>query len=366
MSKKHAQNRAAKAARRKKLLTQSRKAAVAESQISLATRICRMAGVPIHSCLISEALADIGTGYLVLARKAADGRTAMAVFLLDVYCIGVKDVILRVGEASEIERFIEALGAAQPMVTIEPSRARKLLRDLVAWSRSIGLAPHSDCAAAEPLFGDVSADSSDDSFPFGKDGKPFLISGPSDTPARIRKRIEALRRAVGDGGFDYMLEVEGDDDRFGGDDIDLDDDFDPEIDDAIESATGMRYDAEVAPDPSRWQELGEDDRIMLAEAYHRRAGVEVPDMKVHATVHAIIENQAATGDEFPVRRAIERLMGEGLDRDDAVHAVASVLAAHLTDTLQARAPNNEAYNEAVERLTAESWRRDFGRESEDE
>ncbi len=65
----------------------------------------------------------------------------------------------------------------------------------------------------------VSADSSDESFRFGKDGKPFLIPGPSDTPARIRKRIEALRRTVGDGGFDYMLEVEGDDDRFGGEDI---------------------------------------------------------------------------------------------------------------------------------------------------
>ncbi len=138
----------------------------------------------------------------------------MATFLLDVYCVGVKDVTLRVDEASEIERFMEALGQVQPMAAIEPTRARKLLRELVAWSRSIGLALHPDYATAEPLFGDVSADSSDESFRFGKDGKPFLSHGPSDTPARIRKRIEALRRAVGDGGFDYMLEVEGDDDRF--------------------------------------------------------------------------------------------------------------------------------------------------------
>jgi hypothetical protein len=366
MSKRHAQKRAAKAARRKKVLTERRKAAMAESQMSLATRMRRMAVAPIHSCLISEALPEIGNGYLVLARKAADGRMAMATFLLDVYCVGVKDVILRVDEASEIEHFMEALGEAQPMVAIEPTRARKLLRDLVAWSRSIGLAPDPDYAAAEPLFGDVSADPSDESFSFGKDGKPFLIQGPSDTPARIRKRIEALRRTVGDGGFDYMLEVEGDDDRFDGEDIDPDDDFDSEMDDAIESVTGMRYDPDVAPDPSRWRELGDDERIMLAEAYHRRAGIEVPNMTLHATMHVIIENQVAMGDEPPVRRTIERLMGEGLDRHDAVHAVGSVLAAHITDTLKAGAPNNEAYNEAVERLTAEIWRAEVEREAEDD
>ncbi|CAN5612174.1 hypothetical protein BH10PSE6_BH10PSE6_45620 [soil metagenome] len=364
--KKHAHKRAAKAARRKNLLTERRKFALAESQMSPATRMRRMAGAPIHACLVSEGLSRIGKGYLVLARKAADGRMAMVTFLLDLYCVGVKDVILRVDEASEAERFMEALGEAETMVAIEPTRARKLLRDLVAWSRSIGLAPHPDYATAEPLFGDVSADSSDESFRFGKDGKPFLISGPTDTPARIRKRIEALRRTVGDGGFDYMLEVEGDDDVFGGEDIDPDDDFDLEIDEAIESVTGMIYDPDVAPDPSTWQELGEDEQIMLVEAYHRRAGIEVPNMKVHATVHVIIENQAAMGDALPARRKIERLMGEGLDRHDAVHAVASVLAAHINDTLKAGAPNNEAYNEAVERLTAESWRREFGRQAEDE
>ena len=232
-NKRHAQKRAAKAARRKRLLTERRKVAMAESQMSLATRMRRMAGAPIHSCLISEALLEIGKGYLVLARKAADGRTAMAVFLLDTYCVGVKDVILRVDEASGIERFLEALGEAQPMVAIESTRARKLLRDLVAWSRSSGMAPHPDYTAAEPLFGDVSADASDESFSFGKDGKPFLIPGPSDTPARIRTRIEALRRTVGDRGFEYMLEVESDDDLFGEEDFDPHDDFDSEIDDAI-------------------------------------------------------------------------------------------------------------------------------------
>lgn len=366
MSKRHIQKRAAKAARRKKLLAERRKVALAVPRMSLAAQVRQIAVAPIHSCLISEALFDDGMGYLLLARKAADGRTAMIAFLLDVYCVGVKDVILRLAGAHEIEEFIDRLNDAQPMVAIEPLRARKLLRDLVAWSRSIGLAPHPDYAAAEPLFGDVPADACDESSSFGKDGKPFLIQGPSDTPARTRKRIEALRRTLGDDGFDYILAIDDHDEFFDDDDTELADDFDTEADDGVESITGMRYDPEVAPDAARWQELDEDEQIMLVEAHHRQAEVELANTTAHAIMHVIIENQVAKGDELPVRRAIERLMGEGLDRHEAVHAVASVLAAHLTDTLKAGAADNAAYNAAVERLTAESWRAEFKQETEDD
>ncbi len=160
--------------------------------------------------------------------------------------------------------------------------------------------------------------------------------------------------------------AEGDDDDFDGEDIDLDDDFDSEAIDAIESTTGLRYDPAVAPDPSRWQEIDEQERMLLAEGYHRRAGIALPNMTAHAIVHAIVENQVAMGDELPVRRAIERLMGEGLDRHEAVHAVGSVLVARINDALKAGSPDNGAYHEEVERLTAESWRKEFGPEAEDD
>lgn len=365
MSHRHAQRRAAKAARRKKLLAERRKVAMAEKQLPRVERMRRMAAAPIHSCLVSGALFDGGNGNLVLVRRAADGRMAMAAFMLDVYCVGVKDVIFRMSDALEIEPIIAALGNVQPLIAVDPACARKLLRDLVAWSRSIGLAPHPDYAGTELLFGDVSTDGCAESFSFGKDGKPFLIGGPLDTPARIRQRIDALRRKVGEDGFDYMLadEIVDDDEA-----IDVDDAFDAETDDMIESATGMRYDPDLIPDPTGWLALDEEERIMLAEAYHRRAGIEVPNTKAHAVIHVIVENQVALGDELPVRRAIERLMTEGLDRHDAVHAVGSVLAAYLNDILKADGPpfKLDAYNEAVERLTAESWRAEFRSVAEDE
>jgi hypothetical protein len=81
---------------------------------------------------------------------------------------------------------------------------------------------------------------------------------------------------------------------------------------------------------------------------------------VHAVCHVIVENQFALGDELPVKRTVQRLMSEGLDRHDAIHAVGSVLIGHLTDLLAAPRteigtdPNPRYYAE-LERLTAKDW-----------
>jgi hypothetical protein len=99
--------------------------------------------------------------------------------------------------------YMEATDAGSPMVSVDPSYARKLLRDLAAWSQSIGFAPHRDFAVVERIFGDMSADASDAVFRFGRDGKPVYIPGPNDTAPLIQRRIEQLRKYLGDDGFSF-------------------------------------------------------------------------------------------------------------------------------------------------------------------
>jgi hypothetical protein len=118
-----------------------------------------------------------------------------------------------------------------------------------------------------------------------------------------------------------------------------------------------RYDPNQAPDPAEWTSLSESQRIALVEDYHRRAGISVPNMRVHAAAHAVIESQAALGDELPVQRAIQRLMDGGLDRHEAVHAVGSVLANTIFEISKDREVSQAAYNAEVEKLTVERWRR---------
>lgn len=125
-----------------------------------------------------------------------------------------------------------------------------------------------------------------------------------------------------------------------------------------------RYDPEIPPDPGQWLALDEDERLILVEDYHRDARVRLPRAarRLHATMHAVVENQLAENDD-PVVRALSRVIKEGLSRHDAIHALGSVVARHLyeamkendtPETLRAR------YYAAVERLTAAEWLRDDG------
>lgn len=116
------------------------------------------------------------------------------------------------------------------------------------------------------------------------------------------------------------------------------------------------------PDPEEWLLLDESERIELVERHHRRAKERVPNLTLHAAIHAVVETQSALGGETPVRRTLERLQSEGLDRHDAVHAVGSVLAAHMVVLMKGDLPgegSSAVYEAQVEALTAEGWKRSF-------
>jgi hypothetical protein len=120
------------------------------------------------------------------------------------------------------------------------------------------------------------------------------------------------------------------------------------------------YDPLVEPDPDDWLATGEQQRLDAIERYHRRAGIKVERAAAHAAMHAVVENQIAEGDQWPVHRTLLRLMAEGLDRHEAIHAIASVLAGHLNEHLREADSERDfvgPYFSELEQLTAEGWLR---------
>lgn len=55
----------------------------------------------------------------------------------------------------------------------------------------------------------------------------------------------------------------------------------------------------------------------------------MPDVHLHAIIHAVVENQIAMGDEYPVQKTSKRLVREGLNRHNAIHPIGSVLMKYL-------------------------------------
>jgi len=197
--------RARKAQRRKQVVAGKRQAEAFEA--SLAGQVGRAAEVPIQHCLLTESLFESGLGTLVLARGRTPHYVALSTFLIDTFCLGIKDVMFRPVEAEEFATYVEIMGAAAPLVPVEPGYARRLLRELAAWAQSIGFPPHRDFTVVERTFGTVDAGACDVAFRFGRDGKPFYVPGPTESPSLIRRRLKQLQKGLGEDGFDFEAPI---------------------------------------------------------------------------------------------------------------------------------------------------------------
>lgn len=124
------------------------------------------------------------------------------------------------------------------------------------------------------------------------------------------------------------------------------------------------YNPLKAPKAKEWLAIDDDKRQALVEAYHVKERIKMPNVKVHASFHVIIENQAAMGDETPTKAAIKRLMLQGADRHKAVHAIVNVFIKYFwdvmeTDKYESGTAMNIAYEADVRNLTLQKYYDDF-------
>ena len=130
------------------------------------------------------------------------------------------------------------------------------------------------------------------------------------------------------------------------------------------------YNPDRTIDPLEWDTLDEQERLYLVERYHRKKHIKMPNSRMHAVIHVIVENQVALSARIPVQKTLERLMLEGLHRHDAVHAIGSVLSGRMFELMKHGAKKdqdvNEIYHRQLEELTAEGWLRSANEESEED
>lgn len=118
----------------------------------------------------------------------------------------------------------------------------------------------------------------------------------------------------------------------------------------------VRYDPMIGPTPDAWLELDEGEQAELVLRYHKRHGARAGNMRLHAIIHATVETQLAER-HVAATAALERLLGDGLDRHEAIHAIGSVVAEQIHGAMQGTAFDAGVYERRLSRLDAASWRR---------
>lgn len=150
---------------------------------------------PIADALVPRNLFDVGMGMIIFSRKLPDGRLALASFLVDSFCLGVKNALYKILDSQEYAQIVEQSNSWSEgtLESEEPAYARKLVESAAAYAKSLGFDPHPDYQIAKTLFGNVNSADCTEEFEFGLNGKPVYIAGPDDTPAiqnRILKQLD--------------------------------------------------------------------------------------------------------------------------------------------------------------------------------
>jgi hypothetical protein len=166
---------------------------------------------PFVDCLIHEIAFTEGMGSLLAARSLPNGRIVAVSFLVDLYCLGIKDVIDHADLDIGYERSKRAMYGKEKSVTLTPAEAKKLVVGAAEYARGLGFRPHPDFAHGLAIFAGVDAATCDRTFPFGKDGKPFYLVGPNDGYLFQQSVVATLERSVGPGNYDCLLAMIGQD-----------------------------------------------------------------------------------------------------------------------------------------------------------
>ncbi len=194
---------AKKAARRKAKLSDKKDIQISGS--AGAQNIALALNSPVHECMIPEGLFDIGIGNILISRKMPNGNVAFSIFLLDVFCLGVKNASFFIMSRYEYDDKIRRIKLDADFESLAPECVRKLVESAEAYAGELGFDPHPDYRSARKIFGDIETKKCPMQFEFGKDGRPLFISGPNDTQAKCMKIIEILTKSCGPGGFHYMI-----------------------------------------------------------------------------------------------------------------------------------------------------------------
>lgn len=196
--------------KRKSKQKEKKKALARVKPDSTAALIKRAGSAPVLHCCVTDTIWDEGMGQALISRELPDGRIAYAIFLVDVYCLGVKDALCHVSVRTRYDSDVyDRLFNRYTMVKLSPACMRKLVEGAVEYARNLGLPPHADYQAAHVIFGDIDASQCDREFTYGKDGKPLFIAGPYDRLEKRRRILATLTESVGADGFHYLLPMTG-------------------------------------------------------------------------------------------------------------------------------------------------------------
>ena len=169
--------------------------------------------LPVAQCLVDVNFAKVllgnetsetsGLGLVMVTRSKGYNRFVAASYLIDYWCLGVKDAIPpRNCNDSQYKNLVQhSYSQFLGYEEINLEQAQALVWGAIAYAKTLGFEPHRDFEQSKAHLGEST---SEIGLKFGRKGKPCYVEGPYDNKMKI---INTLKNSVGDGNFDYLYGI---------------------------------------------------------------------------------------------------------------------------------------------------------------
>ncbi len=154
-----------------------------------------------EECWIDDSNQGLCT--FILLRRANDGNFWLGSFMVDFFCLGVKNCFLRRVNLLEMRAFVEC----RAFVPYSAEQMKTAVMTGVEYAKSIGFEPYKDYKSAFKIFNNIEESSVPCEFELGKDGKPFFFAGPFDSPKKCARIKDVLDQTCGEGNYIMTLAV---------------------------------------------------------------------------------------------------------------------------------------------------------------
>ena len=197
--------------------------------------------LPIHECLVNSDWKESGIANVMVTRKHTNGNYTFAIYLVDLYCLGLKNSLYMFNKSEPDYRDkLEEMKSMNDLIKIDYTLAHNIIFAAIEFAGDFDFEPHK-------IFTDVTQfmlqEDTDDveliDIECGLHGKPHYFQGPNDNSAMTSRIINQLERTAGRGNYYFTL-IKGDSDPFKyKDNEDDEDEFDDEWDDRMSYAEAL-------------------------------------------------------------------------------------------------------------------------------
>jgi len=164
---------------------------------------------PLLECLINANWQQDNSGMvqILLARQQPDGDICFGTYLVDMYCLGLKNTFANAGfSRTRYENEVRSRifrGAAPEECPVE--LAHQMIYASIEYAARFGFQPEKDFALSQYLLAPRGELEEPYELTFGKNGKPLFIAGPHDNATRILKQLE---KTAGPGNYDFLAPLD--------------------------------------------------------------------------------------------------------------------------------------------------------------